>query len=165
MQSFECAKIVQIAINILGMHYPIIISVLMRLCGFCWYGFRLGIVIQATFVAFKGNRKHTDTLVPNLIPLAHQNDLIVMFLKCKSQRERIWQTLVCHVNTLRPRQNGRNFQKTFPNAFSLMKMYEFQLRFHWGLFLRVRLAIFLALVYIMAWRRPGDKQLSEPMMV
>ena len=34
------------------------------------------------------------------------------------------------------------FQKTFSNAFSWMKMYEFHLRFDWSLFLRVRLTIF-----------------------
>ena len=34
------------------------------------------------------------------------------------------------------------FQTTFSNAFSWMKMYKFQLRFHWSLFLRVQLAIF-----------------------
>ena len=49
MQSFEWAKIVKIAINILGIHYLIIINVPMRLCGFCWYGFRVGLVIPATF--------------------------------------------------------------------------------------------------------------------
>ena len=35
-----------------------------------------------------------------------------------------------------------NFQTTFSNAFSWMKMYEFQLRFHWNLFLRFQLTIF-----------------------
>ena len=33
------------------------------------------------------------------------------------------------------------FWKTFSNAFSWMKMYEFQLRFHWRLFLRVQLTV------------------------
>ena len=33
------------------------------------------------------------------------------------------------------------FQKTFSNTFSWMKMYEFQLRFHWSLFLRVKLTL------------------------
>ena len=33
------------------------------------------------------------------------------------------------------------FQTTFSNTFSWMKMYEFQLRFHWSLFLRVQLII------------------------
>ena len=42
-----------------------------------------------------------------------------------------------------------------------MKMNEFCLGFHWSLFLRFE----LTLVQIMAWRRPGDKPLSEPMMV
>ena len=40
---------------------------------------------------------------------------------------------------------------TFSNAFSWIKMYEFSLRFHWNLFLRVQFT--------------GDKPLSEPMMV
>ena len=34
------------------------------------------------------------------------------------------------------------FQTTFSNPFSWMKMYEFRLRFHWSLFLRVQLTIF-----------------------
>ena len=33
-------------------------------------------------------------------------------------------------------------QTTFSNAFSWMKMYKFQLRFHWSLFPRVQLTIF-----------------------
>ena len=33
-------------------------------------------------------------------------------------------------------------QTTFSNAFSWMKMYEFRLRFHWSLLLRVQLTIF-----------------------
>ena len=55
-------------------------------------------------------------------------------------------------------------QPIFSDAFSWMKMYEFRLRFHFILFLRVQLTIFQlpALVQIMAWRRIGDKPLSEP---
>ena len=34
------------------------------------------------------------------------------------------------------------FQMTFSNGFSWMKMYEFQLTFHWSLFLGVQLTIF-----------------------
>ena len=41
-----------------------------------------------------------------------------------------------------------------------MKMYEFQLKCNWSL-----LGTQLALVHIMAWRRSGNKPLSEPMMV
>ena len=57
------------------------------------------------------------------------------------------------------------FQTTFSNGFFLMKMYEFRLTFHCSLFLGVQLTIFPTLVQVMAWRRPGDKLLSEPMMV
>ena len=51
-------------------------------------------------------------------------------------------------------------QTTFWNAFSWMKMSKFRLRFHWSAVKNIP-----ALVQIMAWRRPGDKPLSEPMMV
>ena len=51
-------------------------------------------------------------------------------------------------------------QTTFSSAFSWMKMFEFRLKFHWSLFNNIP-----ALVQIMALRRPGDKPLSEPMMV
>ena len=58
-------------------------------------------------------------------------------------------------------------QMTFSNAFSWMEMHEFHSRFHWSLFLRFQITIFNipALVQIMAWRRPGDKPSSEPMIV
>ena len=55
-------------------------------------------------------------------------------------------------------------QKTFSNAFSWMKIYGCRLTFHWNLFLRVELTIF-QMDQIMAWRRTGDKSLSEPMIV
>ena len=64
---------------------------------------------------------------------------------------------------------GRNkmaaiFHTTFSNSFSLMKIYELRLRFH-KFVPKVRIDNIPALVQIMAWRRPGDKPLSEPMMV
>ena len=55
-------------------------------------------------------------------------------------------------------------QTTFSNAFSWMKIYQFRLRFHWKFFPREEIYI-PALVQIMAWRRRGDKPLSEPVMV
>ena len=53
-------------------------------------------------------------------------------------------------------------QTTFSNAFSCLKMYELRLRFHWSLGPTNNIQ---ALVQIMAWRWPGDKLLSELMMV
>ena len=46
-----------------------------------------------------------------------------------------------------------------------MKMNEFCTGFHWSLFLRFEINNIPALVQIMVWRQPGDKPLSEPMMV
>ena len=56
-------------------------------------------------------------------------------------------------------------QRTFPRAFSLMLFVVFWLYFHWNIFARVKLTIKSAMVQLMAWRRSGDKPLSEPMMV
>ena len=44
-------------------------------------------------------------------------------------------------NTLRPRQNGRHFADDILKCIFCMKMYEFRLKFHWSLFLRVQLTI------------------------
>ena len=65
---------------------------------------------------------------------------------------------------------GRNkmaaiFQTTFSNGFPWMKIYEFRLNFHWRLFLEGTINNIPTLVQVMAWHRPGDKPLSEPMMV
>ena len=69
------------------------------------------------------------------------------------------------VNTLRPRQNGCHFADDIfkyiflnENAWILLKI---SLKF----VRKVRINNILALVQIIAWRRPGNKPLSEPMMV
>ena len=69
------------------------------------------------------------------------------------------------VNTLRPRQNGRlfaddSFKRIFLNEnirISTKNSLKFVPK---GLINNIP-----ALVLIMAWRRPGDKPLSEPMLV
>ena len=68
-------------------------------------------------------------------------------------------------NTLRPRQNGRHFaDDTFKRIFineNVRILINISFRFvPKGLINNIP-----ALVQIMAWRRPGDKPLSEPMMV
>ena len=47
------------------------------------------------------------------------------------------------------------FQTTFSNAFSSMKLCEFWLRFHWNLFLSVKLTIF------QHWLRCADQATSD----
>ena len=56
------------------------------------------------------------------------------------------------------------FQTTFSNAFSWMKMHEFR-KISLKFVPKVPINNIPALVLIMAWRRLGDKPLSEPMMV
>ena len=56
-------------------------------------------------------------------------------------------------------------QMTLWHAFSWMKVFEFWLKFHWRLSLRVLLNNIPGLVQIMAWSRPGNKPLSEQIMV
>ena len=56
-------------------------------------------------------------------------------------------------------------QTTFSNAFSWIEIYQFRFIFHWSLFLRVELTIFQHRLRWLAWRRPGDKPLSEPMLI
>ena len=50
------------------------------------------------------------------------------------------------------------------DAFSSMNFFLFWLKFHWSLFLMVKLTITQHWFEIMAWRRIGDKSLSEPML-
>ena len=45
-----------------------------------------------------------------------------------------------------------------------MKIYKFQLRSLWSFVLKGQINNIPEVVEIMAWRRPGDKPLSQPMM-
>ena len=63
-------------------------------------------------------------------------------------------------NTLRPRQNGSNFKRIFMNE-NIWIPIKISLKF----VPKGPINNIPALVQIMAWRRPGDKPLSEPMMV
>ena len=68
------------------------------------------------------------------------------------------------LNTLRPGQNGRHFaDDTFNRIFmneNVRISIKFSLKFVQGPIPNIP-----ALVQIMAWRHPGDKPLSEPVMV
>ena len=69
------------------------------------------------------------------------------------------------VNTLRPRQNGRHFpDDTFKRIF-LNENVRIPIKISMKFVPMSPINNIPALVQIMAWRRPGDKPLSEPMMV
>ena len=57
------------------------------------------------------------------------------------------------------------FQMTFSNAFSWMKIYEFFIKMSLNFVPKGPVNNIPALVQILAWRQPGDKPISEPMMV
>ena len=69
-----------------------------------------------------------------------------------------------YVNTLRPRQNGRHFSDdTFERIF-LNENARILFKISLKLVPKGPINNIPALVQIMAWRRPGDKPLSEPMI-
>ena len=69
------------------------------------------------------------------------------------------------VDTLRPRQNGRHFaDDTFKRIFMNEKV-RISINISLKFVPKGPINNIPALVQIMAWRRPGDKPLSEPMMV
>ena len=68
-------------------------------------------------------------------------------------------------NTLRPRQNGRHFADDTFNRIFLNENAKISIKFSLKFVFKGPINTIRALVQIMAWRRPGDKPLSEPVMV
>ena len=69
------------------------------------------------------------------------------------------------VNSLRPRQNGRYFADEIFKCIFLNENVWIPIKISLKFVSKVPINDIPALVQIMAWRRPGDKPLSEPMMV
>ena len=75
--------------------------------------------------------------------------------------------LICNrtkLNTLRPRQNGRHFPDDIFKWISLNESVWILIKISLNFVPRGPINNIPALVQIMAWRQPGDKPLSEPMM-
>ena len=68
------------------------------------------------------------------------------------------------LNTLRPRQNGRHFADAIFKCIFLNENVWIPIKFSLKFVPKGPINNIPALVQIMAWRRPGDKPLSEPMM-
>ena len=69
------------------------------------------------------------------------------------------------VNTLRPRQNDRHFPDDIFKSIFLNENAWISIKFSLKFVPKGRINNIPTLVQIMAWRRLGDKPLSEPMMV
>ena len=75
------------------------------------------------------------------------------------------QQISLSVNTLRPRQHGRHFaDDTFKRIF-LNENVIISIKILLMFVIKDPINNIPALVQIMAWRRPGDKPLSKPMLV
>ena len=69
------------------------------------------------------------------------------------------------VNRLGPRQNGRHFPDDILNWIFLNEIIWISIKILLKIAPKGPNNNMPALVQIMAWRRPGDKTLSEPMMI
>ena len=86
--------------------------------------------------------------------------------QCWSTSMRPWGIIMPRrVNTLRPRQNGRHFADDIFKCIVLNENVSISIKFSLKFVPKGPINNIPALVQIMAWRRPGDKPLSEPMMV
>ena len=72
---------------------------------------------------------------------------------------------VSPLNTFRPRQNGHHFIDDIFKCIFLKENARLSFKISPKSVPKVRITNIPALVQIMAWRRPGDKPLYEPMMV
>ena len=95
---------------------------------------------------------------------SHGNAFCVTSLLCGKQ----WDTAGFpsqRINTLRSRQNGRPFADDIIKYIFLNENVWIPIKISLKFVPKGRINNIPALVQIMAWRRPGDKPLSEPMMV
>ena len=113
-----------------------------------------------TIFLWENKRSLFQTSLP-IIPLAPRDGKVtcIFTITMPSRRETI--------NTLRPRQDGRHFVEDIFECIFLNENVWISLDISPKFVPMVRINKFPALVQIMAWRwpGPGDKPLSEPVMV
>ena len=89
------------------------------------------------------------------------NPAVMLFALSPMQ---ILNAVILKLNTLRPIQNCCNFADGIFKYIFLNINVWISLKFSLKFVPKVRINNILAMVQIMAWRWPGDKPLSEPMM-
>ena len=96
----------------------------------------------------------------------------VMLYTCFEYVDTIWkyadtgrQMVDLRFNTLWPRQNGRQFADDIFKSVFLIENARISINISLKVVPKVQIINIPALVQIMAWRRSGDKPLSEPMML
>ena len=93
--------------------------------------------------------------------------MVLLYFYTKMGPWNLLQHKLLHIilNTLRPRQNGRHFPDDIFKWIFLNENVWISLKISSKFVPKVWINNIPALVQIMAWRRPGHKPLSEPMMV
>ena len=88
--------------------------------------------------------------------------VVILSKVCYRTRWRVTSNIL---NTLRPRENGRHFPDDAFNRIFVYENIRISIKFSLKFVPKGPIHNIAALVLIMAWRRPGDKPLSGPMMV
>ena len=107
-------------------------------------------------------KQHNANMFTLLISLAHNYTYYERFYWYFSHK--LW-TGHTSINTLRPRQNGRHFPDDIFKWIFLNENVWISVKISLKYVPKGPINNIPALVQIMAWRRSGDKPLSEPMMV
>ena len=109
----------------------------------------------------------TDILVPNGAPPSASTVLTTVTTLDRFSLVFLRLSVILHhlFNTLRPRQNGRRFADNTFRCIFLNENVRISIKISLKFVPKGPINNIPSLVQIMAWRRSGDKPLSEPMMV
>ena len=142
------------------------------LCHISW-----STLVQVMARCLTGTKPLTESMV-NYWQLHHLRTKfgeIWIKIQTFSLNKYIWNYVACKmaailsrppcVNTLRPRQNGRHFADAIFKCIFLNENVWIPVKIPLKFIPKGPINNIPALVQIMAWRRPSDKPLSEPMMV
>ena len=115
-----------------------------------------------------GSSPYVPTIDAETSKLHREDDVWGVFweLKLNQSSNVVFVMLYClsYINTLRPRQNGRHFADDIFKWIFMNKNVWIPIEISLKFVPKGPINNIPALVQVMAWRRAGDKPLSEPMM-
>ena len=112
--------------------------------------------------------KWVKSILLNHNKVRQSADICIIHVTYWTYQHLFWDNFIRNtswLNTLSPRQNECHFTEDISNAFSWNKNIWIRIRISLKFVPRGLINKIPALVQIMAWRCPGDKPLSEPMLV
>ena len=125
-------------------------------------------LVQVMVYHLSGAMPLADPMLTNFSDFFYQN--IIIFIQENALENDVWKMLVIlfrpqWVNTLRPRRSRRHFADDSFRYIFLNENIWISIKISLKLIAKGAINNIVALVQIIAWRRSGDKPLSEPMMV